>query len=197
MLEKGHPAGSSRQAASLILQQTFSTDSPFRELHSGVFFIYLIRMGGWFASASQSLSEPLAQRQDASFRQRRLDLGTAVPPGQDETALPSVNEPCSRVIVYNHLFTQHSSAGQPCISSTDGLKTPGKPHVFSDLSTACKPSSFLSVMVHNLLLLPPLMVGTNNPKFPPAKRSEGFPSLGATPRLRFGESSRSHSSVCI
>lgn len=81
------------------------------------FFVYLIRMGEGFASASQSLSEPLAQRQDASFRQRRLDLGTAVPPGQDETALPSVNEPCSRVIVYNHLFTQHSSAGQPCTNS--------------------------------------------------------------------------------
>lgn len=74
----------------------------FRALHSGDFFTYLTQMGEGFASASQSLSEPLAQRQDASFRQRRLDLGTAGPPGHDETAFPSVKKPCARVLVYNH-----------------------------------------------------------------------------------------------
>lgn len=65
----------------------------FRDLHSGVFFSSLIQMGEGFASASQSLSEPLAQRQEASFSQRRLDLGTAGPPGQGETVLPSVMNP--------------------------------------------------------------------------------------------------------
>lgn len=45
-------------------------------------------MGAGLASASQSLSERLAQRQDASFRPRSLDLGTAGTPGQDEMHLP-------------------------------------------------------------------------------------------------------------
>lgn len=81
----------------------------FRALHSGGFFSSLIRMGGGFASASQSPREPLAQRQDASFRQRRLVLGTAGPPGQDETALPSVNEPPVPMLLFIFIFPVHSA----------------------------------------------------------------------------------------
>lgn len=69
----------------------------FRALHSGVFFSYLIGMGGGCCFNISELSEPLAQRQDASFRQRRLDH-------QGRMRLPShqLMKPCSCVIVYNH-----------------------------------------------------------------------------------------------
>lgn len=66
---------------------------------------------------------------------------------------------------------------------TDEVKTPGKPHVLSDLDTACKTTTlFVSDGAQPPSPPPPLRVGTNNPKFPPAKRSEGFPSLSATAR---------------
>lgn len=119
----------------------------FRALHSGVFFTYLIRMGGGVASASQSLGEPLAQRQDASFRQRRLDLVLLAHQGRMRLPSQQLMKPCSCVIVYNHSAQQ----GSPVSAPTDGVKNPRMPQVLSDPSTACKPPPFLSVMVHNLL----------------------------------------------
>lgn len=113
-------------------------------------FQFLNMSGRGSCFSISELSEPLAQRQDASFRQRRLDLVLLAHQGRKRLPSHQLMKPCSRVIVSNH--PDHSAQQGSLVSApTDGVKTPRKPQVLSDLSTACKPPPFLSVMVHSLL----------------------------------------------